>query len=121
MANRSLQDLIAKVKSHPDIASAGMLLCHNGFVRSTSRSGDGVESVQVSANRAVIEQTRQWALSQPGITAVEIEALEGKLKVGDDLLYVVVAGDYRENVFAALRETIERLKADGVSKTEKLL
>ena len=69
-------------------------------------------------NRSEIERVRLWAESQPGIVAVEVEAFEGEFHVGDDLLYVVVAGDVRENVFAVMRETVERIKADGVSKTE---
>jgi molybdopterin synthase catalytic subunit len=61
---------------------------------------------------------RLWAESQPGIVAVEVQAFEGEFHVGADLLHVVVAGDVRENVFAVMRETVERIKADGVSKTE---
>ncbi len=120
MAKRSLEEMIARVKSHPEIRSAGMLLCHNGFVRATSRKGETVESLHVSADREKIEEIRQWALSLPGIIAVEIEALEGEFNIGDDLLYVVVAGDVRENVFDATRSTVERLKTEGVSKSEKL-
>ena len=44
--------------------------------------------------------------------------MEGELFVGDDLLYVVVAGDLRENVFGVMSEVIDRLKKEGVSKTE---
>lgn len=120
MAHRSLEEMISTVKSHPAIRSAGMLLCHNGFVRATSRSGENVAGLQVSADRKKIQEIREWALTQPGIIAVEIEALEGGFEVGDDLLYVVVAGDIRENVFAAMRATVERLKSEGVSKSEQV-
>jgi molybdopterin synthase catalytic subunit len=120
MVERSLEDMIASVKSHPDIRSAGMLLCHNGFVRGTSRKGETVETLRVTVHREKIEEIRQWALSLPGVTAVEIEAFEGEFKVGDDLLYVVLAGDIRENVFDAMRSTVERLKTEGVSKSERL-
>ena len=37
MAQRTLSEMIAQVKAHPDRDSAGMLLCHNGFVRASSR------------------------------------------------------------------------------------
>ncbi len=46
-----------------------------------------------------------------------INALEGEFQVGDDVLYVVVAGDIREHVFSVMREAVERIKAEGVSKT----
>ncbi len=115
----SLDRLIARVKAHPQISRAGMILCHNGIVREFDRSGARrVRGLKVVVDRAEIERVRLWAKSQPGIVAVEIEAFEGEFRVGDDLLYVVVAGDVRENVFATMRETVERVKADGVHKTE---
>ena len=115
----SLERLIEKVKSHPQISRAGMILCHNGIVREFDRSGAiRVIGLRVVVNRSEIERVRLWAESQPGIVAVEVEAFDGEFHVGADLLYVVVAVDIRENVFAVMRETVERIKADGVSKTE---
>ncbi len=111
--------LIARVKQHPDIHRAGMILLHNGIVRNTDRSGEKrVTSLRVEANQSKIQSAKQWAESQPGIIAVEIHAFEGELHVGDDLLYIVVAGDIRENVFSVMRETLEKIKAQGVRKTE---
>jgi molybdopterin synthase catalytic subunit len=115
----SLGSLIERVKAHPQISKAGMILCHNGIVREFDRSGARrVIGLRVVPNRSEIERVRLWAESQPGIVTVEVEAFEGEFHVGDDLLYVVVAGDVRENVFAVMRETVERIKADGVRKTE---
>ena len=117
--HRSLEHLIAEVKAHPHIGRAGMILCHNGIVREFARAdGRTVTGMKVAANHSTIEHIREWAGSQPGIVAVAIEAMEGELRVGDDLLYIVVAGDVRENVFQVTRETLERLKAEGVQKTE---
>jgi len=115
----SLDSLVARVKAHPEITRAGMILCHNGIVRESDRSGaKRVCALRVAVNRSEIERIRSWAMSQPGIVAVEIEAFEGEFRVGDDLLYVVVAGDIRENVLAVMRGTVERIKAEGVHKTE---
>ncbi|MBD3397522.1 molybdenum cofactor biosynthesis protein MoaE [Candidatus Micrarchaeota archaeon] len=119
MPNRSLDELISAVKGSPNISSAGMLLCHNGFVRSTSRiEGKPVAELEVQVDHEKVAEIREWALGLPGVVAVEIEPFEGKFKVGDDLLYIVVAGDIRENVFEAMRSTIERVKAEAVSKKE---
>ncbi len=35
----SIDELIARVKAHPQISNAGMILCHNGIVRGWDRSG----------------------------------------------------------------------------------
>ena len=116
-----LEGLIAKVKSHPNISKAGMILCHNGIVRDFSRSdGKKVRSLSVKVDNSAIENARSWALSQSGIVAVEITALDGEFSVGDDLLYVLVAGDLRENVFNIMRELIEKIKTGCVSKKEML-
>jgi molybdopterin synthase catalytic subunit len=115
----SLDHLVAGVKAHPDIARAGMILCHNGIVRESDRAGTKrVRALKVVVDRTAIERIRSWGASRPGIVAVAIEALEGEFQVGDDLLFVVVAGDVRENVFAVTREIVERIKSEGVHKTE---
>jgi molybdopterin synthase catalytic subunit len=115
----SMDRLIARVKGHPEISKAGMILCHNGIVRASDRSGARkVQALRVAVDRSAIEQIRLWAEARPGIVTVAIEALEGEFQVGDDLLYVVVAGDVRENVFAVTREVVEKIKAGGVQKTE---
>ncbi|HOW58047.1 MAG TPA: molybdenum cofactor biosynthesis protein MoaE, partial [Smithellaceae bacterium] len=55
---------------------------------------------------------------RPGIIEILVEIKEGKLRVGDDVMYVAVAGDFRENVFSALMDTVNAIKADVTSKTE---
>ena len=115
----SMDDLIRRARAHPRIAEAGMILCHNGIVRGSDRSGSKrVRELRVAVDAEAITAIREWGEAQPGIVTVIIEALEGEFTVGDDLLYVVVAGDIRENVFAVMREIVERVKARGVSKTE---
>jgi molybdopterin synthase catalytic subunit len=115
----SLAGLLEKVKARPDISRAGMILCHNGIVRETDRSGSKrVRSLKVKSDRAAVARVKTWAEAQPGIVAVEIEPLDGEFHVGDDLLYIVIAGDIRERVIAVMKETLDRVKAEGVQKTE---
>ena len=115
----SLEGLVARVKAHPEISRAGMILCHNGIVRGSDRSGaKRVRALKVAVDSSAIERIRSWGEEQPGIVTVAIEALAGELHVGDDLLFVVVAGDLRENVFEVTRQVIDRIKAGAVHKTE---
>ncbi len=115
----SIDLLIKRVKEHPLISKAGMILCHNGIVRESDRSGSKkVLALRVSPVREKIEDIVSWAKSQPGIIEVVAEVREGEFSVGDDLMFVVVAGDVRENVFGVMREVVERIKQEGVSKTE---
>lgn len=116
----SMDELIRRVKAHPDIHKVGMILCHNGIVRASDRSGEKqVVGLTVAADRRELEVIRAWGETQPGIVTVLVEAAEGELHVGDDLLYVVVAGDIRDHVLATMREIINRIKAGGMTKTEK--
>ncbi len=115
----SLDTLLKKVKSSPNISKAGMILCHNGIVRDFSRVEEKtVRKLSVQVDSSAIDSAKSWALSQPGMVAVEIKALEGDFEVGDDLLFVVLAGDIRENVFSVMRELIETIKTTGVRKKE---
>ena len=55
---------------------------------------------------------------RPGIFAIVAQAEEGLLKPGDDLLFLVVAGDIREHVKATFAELLDRIKAEAVIKQE---
>ena len=115
----SMDVLIKRVKNHPHISKAGMILCHNGIVRELDRSGSRkIRALRVAVDGEKIRDIVSWAKFQQGIIEVVVEALEGEFGVGDDLMYVVVAGDVRENVFRVMREVVEKVKGEGVSKTE---
>lgn len=124
MANKkiSMDELIARIKAHPNFSKAGMILCHNGVVRGVDRAGSkGVQKLYVDVVPEKISEIHAWGETLPGVVAVVVEALEGELKVGDDVLYVVVAGDIRENVLDAMRQILDRLKSEGFKKREVYL
>jgi molybdopterin synthase catalytic subunit len=115
----NLSMLVEKIKKHPDFDKVGMILCHNGVVRATSRDGAAVSEVTVTVNRGRLEAIMKDIKAMPGIVEVLAHVNEGTLKVGEDVMYVVVAGDFRENVFNAMIAAVNRIKADVTSKTEK--
>jgi molybdopterin synthase catalytic subunit len=56
---------------------------------------------------------------RPGIVEILVEIFaERDLAVGDDVMYLVVAGDIRENVIAVLQDTLNAIKTTVTSKTE---
>lgn len=114
--------IINKLKQEPGFTeNVGMVLAHNGVVRAWSRDGHkDVESVEVFPDRARMEELRKEYEQKPGIFRVEVEAAEGKLVPGDDLLVIVVAGDVRENVKPVLAELLDRIKAEAVKKREAM-
>ncbi len=111
---------IAKLKENPEFAkNVGMVLVHNGTVRSWSRdSKENVECLEVKPDYAKIATIREEFMQREGIHAIVIEALEGRFVPGDDLLYMIVAGDIRENVKSAMADLLDRVKAEAVNKKE---
>jgi len=114
----NLQEMIDKVKMHPGYPKVGMILGHNGVVRSTSRDGKPVSELTVSVSRKPLQKIMDDIRRRPGIIEVLVEIREGKLYPGDDVMFVVVAGDFRENVFSALMDAVNRIKADVTQKIE---
>jgi len=115
----TLADLVTQVKQHPRYHEVGMILCHNGVVRGTSRDGKPVAELTVKVDRTRLADILGEMKNRPGIIEVLAEVREGTLRVGDDVMYVVVAGDFRENLFPVLEDTVNTIKRDVTKKTER--
>ena len=118
----NIANMMQRIKKHPDFASVGMVLCHNGVVRATSRDGRKVSGLRVSVDHEKLEQIISQQKKNPGILDIQVEIAEEKdLGVGDDVMLLVVAGDIRENVIAVLTDTLNVIKSTVTSKTEYYL
>jgi molybdopterin synthase catalytic subunit len=115
----TLDDLLEKAKQHPGIDGAGMILCHNGIVRGTSRDGRPVKGLRVTVDAQKLKQVVSEQKKRPGIIEILVEIFADRdLMVGDDVMYLVVAGDIRENVITVLQDTLNAIKITVTSKTE---
>ena len=111
--------LIETIKQHPDYHQAGMILAHNGVVRQTSRDGRKVTGLRVAVDRDKLENILSRKKETPGIIEIRVEIFdEQDLAVGDDVMFLVVAGDIRETVIATLKETLDEIKSTVTQKTE---
>ena len=114
-----LDRLIQKVKAHPEFHRAGMLLCHNGVVRKTSRDGREVSGLRVSVDEDRLAQVLAKHRTRAGIVDIQVEIIAEKdLSVGDDVMYLLVAGDIRDNVIPVLNDTLNDIKSLVTRKTE---
>ena len=114
-----LSRMVAAVKRHPDYNRVGMLLCHNGVVRATSRDGRPVNGLRVSVDRKRLVEVLGVYRQRPGIVDIQVEiAGDRDLGVGDDVMLLVVAGDIRENVIRTLEAVLNDIKATVTRKTE---
>jgi molybdopterin synthase catalytic subunit len=111
--------LIDKIKKHPDYHQTGMILCHNGVVRGTSRDGRNVSGLTITVDHEKLRQVIEKNKLKPGITEILVEIAENKhLFVGDDVMFIVVAGDVREHVISVMNDTLNTIKRTVTKKTE---
>lgn len=115
-----ISQTIATMKKRPDFSKkVGMVLIHNGTVRAWSRADhQQVTALETSVDQAKIERLRQEYLERPGIYDIIVEAKSGRFLPGDDLLFIIVAGDIREHIKPVLAELLDRIKAEAISKKE---
>jgi molybdopterin synthase catalytic subunit len=114
--------LMSKIKAHPAYDRVGMILCHNGVVRGTSRDGRKVTGLRVAVDRKRLAKVLDEHRSRPGIVDIQVEIdADTDLAVGDDVMMLVVAGDIRENVIDALTDTLNAIKTTVTDKTEFFL
>jgi molybdopterin synthase catalytic subunit len=115
----NIANLLDEIKRHPDFEKVGMILCHNGVVRSTARDGRKVKGLKVAVNHAKLEQIILEQSQKPGIVDIQVNIVENKdLAVGDDIMHLIVAGDIRENVISTLKDTLDAIKTSVTDKTE---
>ncbi len=115
-----LLSLLQKVKKSDGFEdNVGMILIHNGVVRGWSRKREGkIEKLKVKVDQEKIKELEKEYSRRPGIFKVLIHANEGEFKPGDDLLYIIVAGDIRDNVKPVLSELLDKVKKEAVFKEE---
>jgi molybdopterin synthase catalytic subunit len=70
-----------------------------------------IEAYEEKANQ-VLTKISTDLTQKPGIVNVQIHHLQGEFNVGDELVYVAVAGSHRTDVFPVLREAVERYKSE---------
>jgi molybdopterin synthase catalytic subunit len=115
----TLAQMVAQIKAHSDFSRAGMILAHNGIVRATSREGRSVTGLEIQVDHRRLAEILQKERSRPGILDIQVHIRENtKLTVGDDVMFLVVAGDIRENVIATLTDTLNQIKSEVTSKTQ---
>lgn len=114
-----LNALLAQIKGHLNYAKVGMVLFHQGVVRATARDGRPVNGLRVSVDYDRLEQVIAEQKERDGIVEILVQInADRDLKVGDDVMALVVAGDIRENVMAVLSDTLNTIKSEVTHKTE---
>ena len=122
----SLSDLLQSVKERTDFNKAGAIATFVGVVRGETMEGENVEGLELEAYEEqankVLGDICEELKKREGVVDVQIHHFIGDFSVGEDLVYVVVAGAHRQNVFGVLQEAVDRYKHETpVFKKEHLL
>lgn len=117
-----MANMLAELKQRPGFAeNVGMILIHNGVVRGWSRKDHApVSSMCIRHDAQKMAAICQELEQRPGIFCILADAVDGELEPGDDALLLVVAGDIREHVKPVLAELLDRVKAEAITKEERL-
>jgi molybdopterin synthase catalytic subunit len=86
-----------------------------GVVRGKTQSGEIVKKLELEAYEEkaneIIDSICEDLRKKEGIVDVQIHHFIGDFDVGEDLVYVLVAGSHRNNIFPVLEEAVERYKS----------
>jgi molybdopterin synthase catalytic subunit len=117
----SLEAWLSEIKAETGGDGVGIFLMHNGVVRATSK-GDwrAVAGMEISYDRELLAEAVAAAEAMPGVAGVRVWINEGRLAVGDDIVFVLVAGDVRTNVLPAWTELVKTMRERVYSKREIL-
>ncbi len=122
----SLQNLIDSIKKSEQYQKTGAVCLFIGVARGETIEGEKVQKLTLEAYEdkanEVLEKICGDLTQRPGIVDVQIHHLLGDFNVGEDLVYVSVAGSHRDQVFPVLQEAVERYKHEApVFKKEQIL
>ena len=122
----SVSDLLSNTKKSDNYKKAGALALFIGVARGETREGKKVQKLTLEAYKEkaneVLAKICDDLSKKPGIVDVQIHHLLGEFNVGEDLVYVLVAGFHRTDVFPVLREAVERYKNEApVFKKEQII
>ena len=121
----SMDQWLKEAKAHESAPKIGMYLTHNGIVRQSAKAkvryGEDAKDVTgmiFSYDQAKVDAVLEDAKRLEGIYYIRIWLNEGELKVGDDIMYVLIGGDIRPRVVDALHYLVGRIKNECVVETE---
>ncbi len=122
----SAEQWLREAKASPEAAECGMFLMHNGVVRRTAKARvrfgaqdtAPVRGMLFGYDREKAEAAVEEAKAMEGIFYVRVWLNEGELSLGDDIMLVLIGGDIRPHVVAALQALVGRLKNECVTERE---
>ncbi len=113
----SLSNILSSIKNNKNFRKAGAIGIFIGVVRGESAEGEAVKKLELEAYEEkaneILEDICGDLKRKEGAIDVQIHHLIGEFDIGEDLVYVIVAGAHRHDVFLILQEAVERYKKEA--------
>ncbi|MCR5785424.1 MAG: molybdenum cofactor biosynthesis protein MoaE [Eubacterium sp.] len=122
----SLDKLLEEAKNDASSAKCGMYLTHVGIVREDAKAKvrenkentKPVVGMEFSYDEEKVNAAIKSAMEMDGIYFVRVWLVSGKLKVGDDIMRVLIGGDIRPHVIEGLNALVGEIKNNCVGEVE---
>jgi molybdopterin synthase catalytic subunit len=114
MIDRWIEEI--KRKANPE--ELGMILVHNGIVRATSKLGKPVCGMKLSYDKEKLDSIVLTLKQKPGVVDIRVWINAGDLQVGDDIMFLAVAGRFRTDVLPVFEELLSLIKREIVTEQE---
>jgi molybdopterin synthase catalytic subunit len=115
-----IDDWMREIKAKSPPEGLGMILVHNGIVRATSKKGEPVTGMLLGHDEGLLRSVVQEYGKREGITGIKVWINDGQLKIGDDIMLVLVAGRFRTDVLPVFEALIRDIKTRVVREEESL-
>ena len=113
-----IEQWLAEVKKTAAPEGLGMVLVHNGVVRGTSKQGKPVSGMNLSYDEEKLQRLVSEQKRKDGIVDIKVWINKGALKVGDDIMLVLVAGRFRTDVVPVFESLLSTIKGEIVNERE---
>lgn len=113
-----VQNWINEIKAKSPTDQLGMILIHNGIVRATSKDGKSVQGMLLTFDEKLLEATVGRFKEADGVVDIKVWINQGRLSIGDDIMFVLVAGRFRTDVLPVFQELIREIKNNVVTEKE---
>ncbi len=113
-----IDDWLREVKQRASPEDLGMILVHNGIVRGTSKSGKPVRAMKLSYDQKKLNSIIPAFRQRTGVAEVKVWINSGNLKVGDNIMFVLVAGRFRTDILPVFQELLSVIKNEIVIEEE---
>ncbi|HUL22400.1 MAG TPA: molybdenum cofactor biosynthesis protein MoaE [Thermodesulfobacteriota bacterium] len=114
----TINQWIEEIKRKANAEELGMILVHNGIVRATSKSGKPVRGMKLSYDGEKLDSIVLALKRKPGVLDIKVWINTGDLKVGDDIMFLIVAGRFRTDVLPVFEELLSVIKHEIVTEQE---